>query len=287
MIMDTDLQQVSRARCFGGWQHTFSFLSQACAGSRMRFALYLPPQAEHGPVPALWWLSGLTCTEENFTVKAGAQRVAAELGLALVMPDTSPRALDTPGQAESWDVGLGAGFYLDATRPPFAGGWNMETHVARELPALVTKHFPIDAARMAVSGHSMGGHGALALAMKHPSVWKSVSAFAPIASATRCPWGRKALSRYLGEDEAGWRAHDVSLLMADRGWSGPEILVDQGEADPFMDEQLQPHLLEAAAATHGVPLRLRRHAGYDHGYFFVASFIEEHLRLHARRLQDA
>lgn len=253
----------------------------------MRFGVFLPPQAEAGAVPALYWLSGLTCTEENFIVKAGAQRVAAELGLALVVPDTSPRGLKIPGEGESYDFGLGAGFYVDATQAPWSRGYRMYSYVTRELFELVAAEFPVDSGRVGVFGHSMGGHGALTVALKNPQQYRSVSAFAPISSPMRCPWGEKALSGYLGPDRAAWREYDSTALLEDRGWRGPPILVDQGTSDPFLESQLKPALLEQACARAGVALELRLQAGYDHSYFFIATFIEDHLRFHARNLRGS
>ena len=250
----------------------------------MRFGVFLPPQAEAGVVPVLYWLSGLTCSEENFIVKAGAQRVAAELGLALVVPDTSPRGLKIAGEAESYDFGLGAGFYVDATQAPWSRGYRMYSYVTRELFELVAAEFPVDSARAGVFGHSMGGHGALTVALKNPQQYRSVSAFAPISSPMRCPWGEKALAGYLGPDRAAWREYDSTALIEERGWSGPRLFVDQGASDQFLENQLKPELLEEACARAGVPLELRRQAGYDHSYFFVATFIEDHLRFHARNL---
>jgi S-formylglutathione hydrolase len=238
-------------------------------------------------VPVVYWLSGLTCTEENFSTKAGAQRVAAELGLAIVAPDTSPRGLGIPGEAESWDFGLGAGFYVDATQPPWSAGYRMYSYVARELPALVAGHFPVDAGRTGILGHSMGGHGALTIALKHPDVYRSVSALAPIASPMRCPWGEKALSRYLGPDREAWREYDATELVASRGWDGPPVLVDQGTRDPFLESQLKPQLLREAFDAASVPLRLRLQEGYDHSYYFIATFIGDHLRFHAGNLATA
>ena len=250
----------------------------------MRFGVFLPPQAEAGAVPVLYWLSGLTCTEENFIVKAGAQRVAAELGLALVVPDTSPRGLKSPGEGESYDFGLGAGFYVDATQAPWSRGYRMYSYVAKELPQLVESSFRVEAKKSAIFGHSMGGHGALTVALKNPGKYRSVSAFAPISSPMRCPWGEKALTGYLGPERAAWREYDSTALIEERGWSGPPLFVDQGAADQFLESQLKPALLEQACARAGVPLELRLQAGYDHSYFFIASFIEDHLRFHARNL---
>ena len=253
----------------------------------MRFGVFLPPQAEAGAVPALYWLSGLTCTEENFIVKAGAQRVAAELGLALVVPDTSPRGLKLPGEGESYDFGLGAGFYVDATQAPWSRGYRMYSYVTSELFQLVAAEFPVDSRRVGVFGHSMGGHGALTIALKNPGFYRSASAFAPISSPMRCPWGEKALSGYLGPDRAAWREYDSTALIEARGWRGPPLFVDQGTSDQFLESQLKPELLEEACERAGVPLELRRQAGYDHSYFFIATFIEDHLRFHARNLRDS
>ncbi|MEI6027251.1 MAG: S-formylglutathione hydrolase [Betaproteobacteria bacterium] len=277
------LRKVSDSRCFGGAQQVWSHASEA-TGCTMRFGLFLPPQANAGRVPALWWLSGLTCTEENFIVKAGAQRVAAELGLALVVPDTSPRGITLPGDRDTWDFGIGAGFYVDATCEPWSRHYRMRRYISEELRSLVEAEFPVDGARTAMSGHSMGGHGALTMALSMPGWIRSVSAFAPIAAPMRCPWGEKALAGYLGQDRAAWAAYDSTALVQSRGWSGPPILVDQGEADPFLVSQLRPDLLEQACAAARVPLQLRRQPGYDHGYHFVSTFIEDHLRHHRAHL---
>ena len=284
--MNSDpLELLSEHACFGGLQRFYRHASTEI-GLPMRFSVYLPPQAAQGPVPALLFLAGLTCTEETFMVKAGAQRLAAELGLTLIAPDTSPRGAGAPGEAASWDFGLGAGFYLDATQAPWSGHYRMESYLTVELLPLLARTLPVDAQRMGIFGHSMGGHGALTLALRHPGLFKSVSAFAPICAPTQCPWGQKAFGGYLGSDQASWAAHDASELMA-RCTSAPYpqgILVDQGLADKFLPEQLAPHLLEAACAKVGQPLTLRRHAGYDHGYYFVASFMNDHLSHHALRL---
>ncbi len=277
---------VSQNRCFGGVQGTYVHESTE-TGCTMRFGVFLPPQARARGVPILYWLSGLTCTEENFIVKAGAQRVAAELGIALVVPDTSPRGLDIPGEAASYDFGLGAGFYVDATEAPWSRGYRMYSYVVRELREVVAADFPVDPSRAGIFGHSMGGHGALTIALKNPQLYKSVSAFAPICSPMRCPWGEKALSGYLGDDRARWREYDATALIEDRGWSGPPFLVDQGTKDQFLDIQLKPDLLRAACIERNVPLELRMQDGYDHSYFFISSFIEDHLRFHARHLQSA
>jgi S-formylglutathione hydrolase len=274
---------VSQNLCFGGVQGVYTHAAEETRCT-MRFGVFLPPQAQSGRVPVLYWLSGLTCTEENFIVKAGAQRVAAELGVAIVVPDTSPRGLAIPGEATAYDFGLGAGFYVDATEPPWSAGYRMYSYVAHELPAHVAGRFAVDPARTGIFGHSMGGHGALTIALKHPDRYRSVSAFAPIASPMRCPWGEKALTGYLGADRARWRDYDATALIADRGWRGPPLLVDQGAGDPFVERQLKPELLREACAAAGVALDLRLRAGYDHSYFFIATFIEDHLRFHARHL---
>lgn len=274
---------VSQNKCFGGVQGTYAHDSSETR-STMRFAVFLPPQAQMGRVPALYWLSGLTCSEENFIVKAGAQRVAAELGLALVVPDTSPRGLSLPGESASYDFGLGAGFYVDATEEPWARGYRMYSYVTQELPKVVAANFSIEASRVGIFGHSMGGHGALTIALRNPDTYASVSAFAPICSPMRCPWGTKALAGYLGAERTRWRQYDTTALLEDLGWNGPPLLVDQGTKDPFLDEQLKPELLKQVCAERNIPLDLRMQEGYDHSYFFIATFIEDHLRFHARLL---
>ncbi|WP_374430958.1 S-formylglutathione hydrolase [Ideonella dechloratans] len=282
------LELISAHASFGGEQRFYHHASREI-GLPMRFGLYLPPQALAGQtVPLLTWLAGLTCTEETFAIKAGAQRVAAELGLALLTPDTSPRGAGVSGEADHWDFGVGAGFYLDATQAPWAGHWCMESYLLQELLPEVRAAFGLAADRQGVFGHSMGGHGALTLALRHPGVFTSVSAFAPICAPSRCPWGHKAFTGYLGQDESTWAAHDASALMATQARPPyPQgILVDQGLADKFLaDGQLLPEAFEAACAAVGQPLTLRRQPGYDHGYYFVASFIEDHLRHHAARLR--
>ena len=286
--MATQVDLLSEHACFGGQQRFYKHDSKEI-GLPMRFSIFLPPQAAQGPVPALVYLAGLTCNEETFMTKAGAQRVAGELGLALITPDTSPRGANVPGESESWDFGVGAGFYLDATQPPWAKNWRMESYITQELLPLVTQHLAIDAQRIGIFGHSMGGHGALSLALRHPQLFKSVSALAPICAPTQCPWGRKAFSGYLGLDESTWAAHDATALMglvSKPPYPGG-ILIDQGSADKFLAEQLHPHLFKAACARVHQPLSLREHAGYDHGYYFVASFMEDHLRRHAQQLLDA
>lgn len=279
------LTTISQNQCFEGTQGVYSHVSPE-TGCTMRFGVFMPPQAIRGshPVPVLYWLSGLTCTEENFIIKAGAQRVAAELGIAIVTPDTSPRGLDLAGEADSYDFGRGAGFYLDATQAPWSAHYRMYSYVTQELPWLITANFSVDPSRVGIFGHSMGGHGALTLALRNPQIYKSVSAFAPIASPMRCPWGEKAFSGYLGADQTSWRDHDATALIETRGWNGPPLLVDQGTQDQFLDLQLKPELLREACARAGVVLNLRLREGYDHSYFFIASFIEDHLRFHARNL---
>lgn len=265
--------------CHGGVQGFHSHASTA-TGTAMRFGVFVPPGS--GPFPVLWCLAGLTCTEETFAIKAGAQRLAAELGLILVTPDTSPRG-DGVADDPAWDLGVAASFYLDATNAPWAAHYQMRSWLIDELPDLIAANFPAYMARQGITGHSMGGHGALTLALKHPGRFRSVSAFAPIVAPTQAPWGQKALPAYLGEDPAAWAAHDACALI-DGGARVADLLVDQGEADAFLAEQLRPELLEAACARAGIPLTLRRHAGYDHGYWFVQSFVADHLRWHAARL---
>ena len=282
--MEGTIKAVTQNLCFGGVQSVYTHQSRE-TGCTMRFGVYLPPQAKSQRVPILYWLSGLTCTEENFIVKAGAQRIAAALGLAIVVPDTSPRGLAIPGEGDSYDFGLGAGFYVDASEAPWSRGYRMYSYITKELRADVGAALPVDAARAAIFGHSMGGHGALTIALKNPHDYKSVSAFAPIASSIRCPWGEKALTGYLGSDRTRWREYDATALIEDRRWTGPPILVDQGTDDPFLESQLKPELLRAACRDFGVPLELRLQDGYDHSYFFIATFIEDHLRFHAQYLR--
>jgi S-formylglutathione hydrolase len=277
------VKTISESRSFGGVQGTYAHDS-AETRCPMRFGVFLPPQSATGRVPVLYWLSGLTCTEENFIVKAGAQRVAAELGLAIVVPDTSPRGLNIPGEAESYDFGLGAGFYVDATEAPWSQGYRMYSYVAKELPKVIGANFLIDSSRAGIFGHSMGGHGALTIALKNPDAFRSASAFAPICSPMRCPWGEKALAGYLGNDRSRWREYDATALLEERGWRGPPLRVDQGTQDPFLDTHLKPHLLSEACARRNVRIDLRIQDGYDHSYFFIASFIDDHLRFHARDL---
>lgn len=274
---------VSQNKCFGGTQSVCSHesLETRCV---MRFGVYLPPQAQTARVPVLYWLSGLTCTEENFIVKAGAQRVAAELGLAIIAPDTSPRGLNIPGEADSYDFGIGAGFYVDATEVPWSHGYRMYSYITKELFEVVSSTLPVDPARVGIFGHSMGGHGALTIALKNPSRYKSVSAFSPVVSPSRSPWGEKALSGYLGPDREKWREYDATSLIEDRGWKGPTLLVDQGTQDQFLENQLKPELLIEVCKRLGIPLDLRMQHGYDHSYYFISSFMEDHLRFHAKNL---
>ena len=279
------LELLSQHGCFGGVQRFYKH-SSTQIGLAMRFSVYLPPQAEQGPVPAVMFLAGLTCTEETFMVKAGAQRLAAELGLALICPDTSPRGANVPGEADAWDFGVGAGFYLDATQAPWQQHWRMESYLLKELLPLLGTALPIDLQRLGLFGHSMGGHGALTLALRHPGVFRSLSAFAPICAPSQCPWGEKAFTGYLGDDRQTWAAHDATALMQSQAQAPyPDgILIDQGMDDKFLAEQLHPHLFEAACLEVRQPLTLRRHAGYDHGYYFIASFMGDHLAHHHRAL---
>jgi len=289
--MNTSPELLSEHACFGGVQRFYQHASSTI-GLPMKFSVFLPPQAAidaaGGTVPALVYLAGLTCNEETFMVKAGAQRLAASLGLALIAPDTSPRGANLPGDAESWDFGVGAGFYLDATQTPWSQHYRMESYLTTELLPLLTGTLPLNASRIGIFGHSMGGHGALTLALRHPDLFKSVSAFAPICAPSQCPWGHKAFTGYLGTDSAAWSAHDATALMASMR-SAPYpggILIDQGLADKFLLEQLHPQLFEAACAQAGQALQLRRHAGYDHGYYFIATFMADHLSHHARQLSQ-
>ncbi|HEX8643540.1 MAG TPA: S-formylglutathione hydrolase [Allosphingosinicella sp.] len=280
--MDT----ISVTRAHGGTQHVVKHSSQA-TGTDMTFSVFVPPAADQGAAcPIIWYLSGLTCTHANVTEKGEYRAACAELGLVFVSPDTSPRGEGVPDDpAGAWDFGQGAGFYLDATEAPFDRHYRMESYVADELPDLVAAAFPIDLARQAILGHSMGGHGALTLALRRPGRYRSVSAFAPIVAPGRVPWGEKAFSGYLGPDRAAWRAHDAVSLIED-GARLADLLVDQGEADSFLADQLKPDLLESACADAGIPLTLRMHAGYDHSYYFISTFMADHLRWHADRLGD-
>jgi len=274
----------SEHRVFGGTLGYYRHRSAATA-CPMNFSVFVPPGTDHRPCPVLWWLSGLTCSEDNFTVKAGAYRQAAASGLIVVAPDTSPRGGAVP-DADGYDIGQGAGFYVDATERPWSENFRMYSYIVDELPALVRERFPVRPGPEGIAGHSMGGHGALVIGLRNPDRYGSVSAFAPIAAPSRCPWGRKAFRTYLGTDETAWQDYDATALMARAGDRAayPEILVDQGLADEFLDEQLRPGDFARACRESQQPLRLREHAGYDHSYFFVASFMDDHLRHHAANL---
>jgi len=278
------LTQIEEHVCHDGVQRIYQHES-ATIGLPMRFSVFLPRQAHARKVPGLFYLAGLTCTEETFPIKAGAQRFAAQHGIALISPDTSPRGANLPGEADAWDFGVGAGFYIDATREPWAKHWRMYSYVRDELRDAVTSNLNVDGERLGIFGHSMGGHGALMLALRNPQIYRSVSAFAPIAAPTRCPWGEKAFSGYLGDDREAWKQYDASELIAHAAKKFDEgILIDQGLADQFLANQLHLDVFEAACNAAGQPLTLRRHAGYDHGYFFIQSFIEDHIAHHARVL---
>ncbi len=286
--MEQQLELVSEHRCFDGIQRFYKHESSAI-GLPMRFSVYIPPAAEadaKARVPVLFYLAGLTCTEETFMIKAGAQRLAAKHGLMLVTPDTSPRGAGVPTEDDGWDFGTGAGFYLDATQAPWSKHYRMESYVTDELYGIVTGQLPGDAARTGIFGHSMGGHGALVLAQRHRNKFRSVSAFAPICAPTQCPWGHKAFSGYLGDDKSTWAQYDASELMKQSNNPFPDgILIDQGLADNFLAEQLYPEAFEQACKQAGQQLTLRRHEGYDHGYYFISTFIENHLDFHAERLK--
>ncbi len=275
------MQRIEHRACSGGWQDVYRHESSVL-GCTMTFAIYLPPRAAQGPVPVLYWLSGLTCTEQNFITKAGAQRYAAAHGIAIVCPDTSPRGEDV-ADAEGYDLGKGAGFYLNAIREPWAPHYRMYDYVVDELPALVEANFPVTAAR-AISGHSMGGHGALVCALRNPGRYRSVSAFSPIVAPSQVPWGQKAFAAYLGEDRQAWKQYDAVELVGTATERLP-LRVDQGDADEFLDAQLRPQLLQAACDAAGHPLDLRLQPGYDHSYYFIASFIGEHIAHHAAALR--
>ncbi|WP_454740428.1 S-formylglutathione hydrolase [Cupriavidus necator] len=278
------IELLSEHVCHGGRQQLYSHPS-AATGLPMRFSAYLPPAAAHGPVPALIYLAGLTCNEETFVIKAGAQRFAAQHGLMLIAPDTSPRGAGIEQASADSDFGLAASFYVDAVTAPWSRHFRMESYIAREFPELIESALPVASGRIGIMGHSMGGHGALMLALRHPGRFRSVSALAPIAAPTQCPWGRKAFAGYFGGDVAAWAAHDATQLMAAASTPYPQgILVDQGIDDPFLASQLHPSSFEDACRQAGQPLELRRHPGYDHGYFFITTFIEDHIAHHAARL---
>ena len=276
------LELISEHACFGGVQRFYSHQSSEI-GLPMRFSVFLPAQARAGKVPALFYLAGLTCTEETFMIKAGAQRVAAEQGLILITPDTSPRGAAIAGESDSWDFGLGAGFYVDATEAPWNVHYRMYSYVL-ELYRTVIQALPVDSSRVGIFGHSMGGHGALVLALRNPDLFRSVSAFAPICAPSQCPWGKKAFSGYLGSNEQDWLQYDASALMENRLTPFPNgILIDQGLADKFLPDQLFPEAFEQACKKAQQPLEVRRHAGYDHGYYFISTFVEDHIRFHSRQ----
>lgn len=278
------METLSESKCYGGIQKTIRHSSDA-TNTEMQVSIYLPPSAATKPVPVLYFLSGLTCTEENVAVKGGAQRFAAESGLAFVAPDTSPRGLDLPGEHEDWDFGSGAGFYVDSTESPWSDHYRMYEYVTEELPRLLSTTQPIDTDRASITGHSMGGHGALVVGLRNPDRYASISAFAPIVSPTRCPWGERALSAYLGRDRETWEAYDASRLVA-KAPHPHRILIDQGTADGFLTEQLKPDLFESACRESGQSLELRMQQGYDHSYFFIASFMADHVDHAARALNS-
>ncbi len=280
------MQQIDEHKVFGGWQRRYTHASSACH-CEMTFSVFFPPQAQAGPVPVVYWLSGLTCTDENFVNKAGAQRAAADLGLALVAPDTSPRG-DDVADDDAYDLGKAASFYVNATQQPWAAHYQMYDYVVDELPQLLAQEFAetLDLSREAISGHSMGGHGALVVGLRNPRRYRAISAFAPVCAPTEVPWGEKAFSAYLGDEREAWRAYDATALLsaAPDGASLPPIVVEQGEADGFVAEQLRPERLEAAAQAVGADVTVNRRPGYDHSYFFIASYIDEHLAFVARHL---
>lgn len=282
MLNNNSLTLVSATKSFGGWLKRYKHFSPTLQ-CEMIFAIYLPPIAETQSVPLLWWLSGLTCTDENFMQKAGAHSVAAELGIAIICPDTSPRGVNLPGEDDSYDFGSGAGFYVNATQEPWNKHYRMYDYIAQELPALVRQEFPLNG-KQSISGHSMGGHGALMLALRNPHNYAAVSAFAPIVNPSRSPWGQKAFTGYLGDNPDLWAQYDTCELIAS-GASKQPLFIDQGDKDNFLREQLQPELLEKTCREHNHPLTLRYQPGYDHSYFFIATFIEEHLRYHAEFLR--
>lgn len=283
-MSQSKLEKIAEWRMFGGRHAVYQHASQVC-NCTMRFAIFLPPQSETAPVPALYWLSGLTCTEENFSTKAGAQRYAAEHAIALIIPDTSPRGLDLPGEHKDWWFGSGASFYLDATVSPWRDHYNMYSYVVHELPQLVEANFHLNAGVRAISGHSMGGHGALQIALKNPHHYRSVSAFSPICAPTQSPWGRHALASYLGDDQERWDQYDSTALALQQPIS-QTLMVDQGSVDEFLEAELKPELLQQACQQSGQSLELRMQHGYDHSYYFVASFIGEHIAFHAQALKS-
>ncbi len=277
------MKTISTAKSFGGVQGVYSHASEECACD-MTFAVFVPPQAKDQKVPVLWYLSGLTCTHQNVMDKGEYRRMAAELGLIVVCPDTSPRGDDVADEPDNWQFGKGAGFYVDATQEPYAKHYRMYSYVTKELPALIQNEFPADMSRQGIFGHSMGGHGAMTIALKHPERFKSCSAFAPIVQPSTAGWSKPALEKYLGADEATWRAYDACALVEDGARFG-EFLIDQGSADGFLDEGLRPWLFEEAVKEMDISLTLRMQEGYDHSYFFISTFMEDHLRWHAQRLR--
>ncbi|MBL4793839.1 MAG: S-formylglutathione hydrolase [Citromicrobium sp.] len=276
------METLSENKAFGGTQGVYRHASRA-TGTDMTFSVFVPPQAERGPCPVLWYLSGLTCTHANVTEKGEYRAACAEHGIIFVAPDTSPRG-DGVADDDSYDMGQGAGFYVDATQEPWTPHFMMRSYIGEELPALIAGQFPVDMARQGITGHSMGGHGALTIGLRNPGTYRSISAFAPIASPLNCPWGEKALSGYLGDDRAAWREYDACALIED-GARAPGLLVDQGTADQFLEEQLKPELLEAACSKADIPLTLNLRAGYDHSYYFISSFMADHVAWHAERLK--
>lgn len=276
------MEIISKAKAFGGMQGAYRHASTACQCD-MTFALFLPPQAEQKPVPVLWYLSGLTCTHQNVMDKGEYRRLAAELGVAVLCPDTSPRGDDIPDEPDNWQFGKGAGFYLDATQAPFAKNYRMYSYITQELSELVAEKFPLDMTRQSITGHSMGGHGAITIALKNPGRFKSVSAFAPIAQPSTAGWSKPALEKYLGQDESAWRAYDSTLLIED-GHRIENLLIDQGTADSFLNDGLRPWLLEEACKKAGIAFTLNMREGYDHSYYFISTFMDEHLRWHAAKL---
>lgn len=281
--MSKDLEVISEHRCFDGVQRVYRHDSESTS-TPMQFAVFTPAQKGDEKFPVLWFLSGLTCTEENFTVKSGAQKFAAQHGMILVAPDTSPRGADIDGEDDDYDFGSGAGFYVDATQPPWNRHYKMYSYITSELQQIVIRNFPVDKYRQGITGHSMGGHGALTIGLRNPKLYRSISAFSPICSPKECPWGQKALSGYLGSNYTEWDQYDAVELIK-KGFRSNEILVDQGRNDDFLDEQLKPALLSSVCTDFEQPLNLRLHKGYDHSYFFIASFIEDHIQFHAALLQ--